>query len=92
MTKMKQQKETWKYDWDSFLNGEKHTITQFECCGYHSFRELFKRHALRFRGVFAAIRKDEVDGVTTITFQVWPPGHSPEWVQSRDVIIGRFIR
>lgn len=92
MTKMKQQKETWTYDWDKFLNGDMHTITQFECCGYHAFRELLKYHVLRKRGVYAAIRKDTVEGIVKITFQVWSPGPSPEWVQPKNIIIGRVIR
>ncbi len=92
MTKMKQQKKSWKYDWDTFLNGEKHTITQYDCCGYYKFRELFKVQALRSRSVYAAIRKDNVDGIEMITFQVWTPGPSPDWVKPSDVVIGRVIQ
>lgn len=88
---MKQQKEKWAYDWDKFLNGELHRITEYECCGYQNFREMLKRHALRNKRLFAAIRKEKINEVTVITFQVWPPGKSPAWVRSDDVIIGRVI-
>ena len=80
------------YDWDLFLNGEKQQITQFECCGYHNFKLMFRDRVRNKKGIFAAIRREESNEVETITFQVWAPGPSPDWVTDSDIVVGRVIR